>query len=62
MNLKLFFDESGNLGKDGRYFIIGCLEATNHVAVRKTAKRVIGKVKSKLKLSKDYELKGSYKS
>ncbi len=43
--LVLNFDESGNLGKDGRYFTIACVEATDVKPLKNVMKRAILKVK-----------------
>ena len=35
----LIFDESGNLGTSGRYFVISCIDTTNAKALHNIMKR-----------------------
>ena len=37
----LIFDESGNLGKDGRYFVIACIDTNNIKELHNIMKRKI---------------------
>lgn len=59
--VNLYIDESGNLGKDGRYFLICALEVDekNRVSVSRRAGRVICRFKEKYSISKKTEIKGS---
>lgn len=41
----LFFDESGNLGTDGRFFVISCIETMNKSSVKNIIKKCILKSK-----------------
>lgn len=41
----LIFDESGNLGHDGRYFVISCIDTHNAKALHNIMKRKIGQAK-----------------
>ncbi|NEX02282.1 hypothetical protein SAMN04487829_1904 [Pseudobutyrivibrio sp. NOR37] len=40
------FDESGNLGSTGRYFVIACVETTNYKTLNHVMKRKLGKAKN----------------
>ena len=41
----LIFDESGNLGSGGRYFVIACIDTTDYKALNNVMKRKLGKAK-----------------
>lgn len=41
----LLFDESGNLGSSGRYFVIACIDTENVKALSNIMKRKLGKAK-----------------
>ena len=41
----LIFDESGNLGKDGRYFVISCIETKNPKSLHNIVKKKLLKAK-----------------
>jgi len=41
----LFFDESGNLGKQGRYFVIACIDTYNPKELHNIMKKKIGQAK-----------------
>jgi hypothetical protein len=43
----LIFDESGNLGSSGRYFVIACIDTNNYKALHNVMKRKLGKAKKK---------------
>lgn len=43
----LFFDESGNLGKEGRYFVIACIESEKYKRLDRVMKKTLLKVKNK---------------
>lgn len=46
MNNKYFiFDESGNLGATGRYFVIACIETCNYKSLNNFMKHKLGKAK-----------------
>lgn len=57
----LFFDESGNLGKDGRYFVIACIESEKYKRLDRVMKKTLLKVKNKFPNQKygSNELKAS---
>ena len=57
--VNLYIDESGNLGTDGRYFLICALDvdAQNKESIAKRAGRVICRFKQKQKIPKSKELK-----
>ena len=38
----LIFDESGNLGSSGRYFVIACIDTKNYKALHNIMKRKLG--------------------
>lgn len=38
----LIFDESGNLGTSGRYFVIACIDTYNYKALHNVMKRKLG--------------------
>lgn len=42
MDRYLIFDESGNLGSNGRYFVIACVDTTNPKAIHNVMKRKLG--------------------
>ena len=58
--ISLYIDESGNLGKSGRYFLICALEVDSNVksSIVKRAGRIICRFKEKNNISKTTELKG----
>lgn len=58
--INLYIDESGNLGKVGRYFLICALEVDNRIksTIIKRAGRVICRFKEKNSIPKTTELKG----
>ena len=58
--ISLYIDESGNLGKSGRYFLICALEVDLNVksSIAKRAGRIICRFKEKNNISKTTELKG----
>ena len=41
----LIFDESGNLGASGRYFVIACIDTMNYKGLQNTIKRKLGVAK-----------------
>ena len=43
----LAFDESGNLGSDGRYFVIACVDTYNEKSLHNAMKKKIGQAKDK---------------
>jgi len=56
----LNFDESGNLGKKGRYFTIACIETTNSKPLKNVMKKSILKTKKSFDKYKSYkEIKAS---
>lgn len=56
----LNFDESGNLGKKGRYFTIACVETNNAKPLKNVMKKSILKTRRKFDKYKDYkEIKAS---
>ena len=59
-SINLYMDESGNLGTNGRYFLICALEIKgNHAkSLGKRAGRVINRFKIKYNISKTKEIKG----
>lgn len=42
----LIFDESGNLGSDGRYFVIACIDTTNAKSLHNIMKRKLKKLRN----------------
>lgn len=58
--INLYIDESGNLGKEGRYFLICALEVEPKFkkTLSKRAGRVINRFKQERKISKKQEIKG----
>lgn len=42
----LIFDESGNLGSNGRYFVISCIDTGNAKAIHNLMKRKIGQARN----------------
>lgn len=46
MDRYLIFDESGNLGSNGRYFVISCIDTTNAKALQNMMKRKIGEARA----------------
>lgn len=53
--LTLNFDESGNLGKDGRYFTIACIETNNFKPIKNVMKKSILKVKKEFPKYQSYK-------
>ena len=45
MDRYLIFDESGNLGANGRFFVIACIDTRNHKALHNIMKRKLGAAK-----------------
>ncbi|MBQ8488568.1 MAG: DUF3800 domain-containing protein [Pseudobutyrivibrio sp.] len=45
MNKYFIFDESGNLGSTGRYFVIACIETSNYKSLNNYMKNKLGKAK-----------------
>lgn len=43
----IIFDESGNLGSSGRYFVIACIDTTNYKALHNIMHRKLGIAKKK---------------
>lgn len=60
MEINLYIDESGNMGKSGRYFLICALEVDSNLkkSITKRAGRVINRFKIKKNISKTTEIKG----
>ena len=60
--VNLFIDESGNLGCDGRYFLICALDIENNMlkTMTRRAGRIINRFKETKKIPKTKEIKGSY--
>lgn len=58
--VSLFIDESGNMGTDGRYFLICALEIDfiNQKSLSRRAKRIIHRTKTKYNIKPITELKG----
>ena len=42
----MYFDESGNLGTSGKYFVIACIITENRKALHNTMKKTLKKIKS----------------
>ncbi|MFP3322057.1 DUF3800 domain-containing protein [Planococcus sp. SIMBA_160] len=56
----LHFDESGNLGSQGKYFTIACVQTTNTKPLKNVMKKAVLKVKEKFPKFKGYdEIKAS---
>lgn len=56
----LHFDESGNMGKQGKYFTIACIQTNNPKSLANVMKKATLKVKKKFPKYKDYpEIKAS---
>lgn len=57
----LYFDESGNLGIDGRYFVISCVVTKDPKPIYNKMKKILLKIKNKYKNIKwnRYELKAN---
>ena len=45
MNRYLIFDESGNLGSKGRFFVIACIDTDNYKPLNNVMKRKLGTAK-----------------
>ena len=45
----MYFDESGNLGTSGKYFVIACIITENRKALHNTMKKTLKKIEDQIK-------------
>lgn len=61
-NRTLIFDESGNLGKDGRYFVIACVDTNKTKSLHNGMQKKLLKIRNKFSYIKRnaYEIKANF--